>query len=477
MKGMESVLKEPSIETADVEAFRSQLRGVLLTPGDGGYDEARRIWNAMIDRRPALIARCAGVADVMRSVAFARERGLPLAVRGGGHNIAGNAVCDGGLMIDLSRMRSVWIDSGGGRARVEGGATLVDLDHEAQAFGLATPLGINSTTGVAGLTLGGGFGWLSRKFGLTIDNLLSADLVTADGRAVRASEEENPDLFWAIRGGGGNFGVVTSFEFRLHRVGPEVLAGLIVFPIGEARGVLERYREFAGSLPDELNAWCVLRKAPPLPFLPPEVHGREILALAVFGMGDIEKAKGAFAPVRGFGRPVGEHVGPVPFTAWQKVFDPLLSFGARNYWKSHNFTGLEDSALDLIVRYASNLPSPHSEVFLALLGGQTARVAPDATAYAMRDAKFVLNVHARWERPEEDEPCVGWAREFFHAAAPLASGGAYINFMTEEEGDRIAAVYGPNHARLIEVKDRYDPENLFSLNQNIRPSGRRSFAR
>jgi hypothetical protein len=410
----------------------------------------------------------------MRSVAFAREHGLPLAVRGGGHNIAGNAVCDGGLMIDLSRMKSVWIDPRGERARVEGGATLMDFDHEAQAFGLATPLGINSTTGVAGLTLGGGFGWLSRKFGLTIDNLLSADLVTADGRAVRATDEENPDLFWAIRGGGGNFGVVTSFEFRLHPVGPEVLAGLIVFPIEEARSVLERYRQFVVTLPDELNAWCVLRKAPPLPFLPPEVHGREILALAVFGAGDIEKAKKVLAPVRGFGRPVGAHFGPVPYTTWQKVFDPLLSFGARNYWKSHNFTRLEDPALDLIVRYASNLPSPHSEVFIALLGGQIARVAPDATAYAMRDARFVLNVHGRWETAEEDEHCIRWAREFFQAAAPHAMGSAYINFMTQEESDRIAAVYGPNYARLIEVKNRYDTENLFSLNQNIRPSGRRT---
>jgi FAD/FMN-containing dehydrogenase len=454
-----------------IEDLRTRLRGPLLLPGESGYDEARAIWNGMINRKPAMIVRCAGVADVMRSVVFARDHDLLLAIRGGGHNIAGNALCDGGLVIDLSPMKSVRVNPDIRRAYAEPGATLGDFDHEAQAFGLATPLGINSTTGVAGLTLGGGFGWLSRKHGMSVDNLVSAEVVTADGKRIRASAEENPDLFWAIRGGGGNFGVVTLFEFQLHPVGPEVLSGLIVFPFDHAKTVLTKYRQFVETMPDDLNVWVVLRKAPPLPFLPKKVRGKEVIVLAIFYAGDIEDGKRAIEPLRTFGQPHGEHLGAMPYTTWQKAFDSLLTPGARNYWKSHNFTELNDGALDSIIAYAGKLPSPQCEIFIGLIGGQAGRIAPDATAYIHRDAKFVLNVHARWQKPAQDKRCVAWAREFFNASAPYATGGVYVNFLTQEEVDRIAAAYGPHYARLVQVKNKFDPKNLFRMNQNIKPSG------
>lgn len=446
------------------------MRGKVLTPEDAGYDDARTIWNAMIDRRPALIARCTGVADIMSSVKFARDNDLPVAVRGGGHNIAGKAVSDGALMIDLSEMKSVRIDPDSRRAYVGPGATLGDLDHEAQAFGLATPTGINSTTGVAGLTLGGGFGWLSRKYGLTADNLIRTDVVTADGTRVVASENENEDLFWAIRGGGGNFGIVSLFEFQLHPVGPELLAGLAVYPIEVAESALKQYIAFSEQAPDDLTVWAVLRHAPPLPFLPEEVHGKIVLVFAFLYAGDIETGKKLIDPLRHFGTPYGEHIGPMPFKSWQQAFDPLLTPGVRNYWKSHNFKSLNDSTVDIILEYGDKLPSPHCEIFIAQMGGQTSRLASDATAYMERDARFVMNVHARWETPEEDEPCISWARSFFDAAAPYASGGAYVNFMTEEEAARVAAVYGPNLERLSQIKKQYDPENFFRINQNIKPA-------
>ncbi|MDB5824881.1 MAG: FAD-linked oxidase [Herminiimonas sp.] len=453
-----------------IEDFKIRLRGQLLQPNDSGYDEARQIWNAMIDKRPALIVRCAGVADVMEAVAFARNHDLRLAVKGGGHNIAGNALCEDGLVIDLSPMRSVHIDREARRAHVEGGALLRDFDHEAQAFGMATPLGINSTTGVGGLTLGGGFGWLSKKYGLTVDNLLSADVVTADGRFLRTSATAYPDLFWALRGGGGNFGVVTGFEFRLHEVGPQVTAGLVVFPFDQAKQVLTRYRDLVTALDDDVNIWGVLRKAPPLPFLPADVHGKEVVVMAFFSPLDPEAVQSELDAVRGFGQACGEHAGAMPYAAWQQAFDPLLTHGARNYWKSHNFTDLSDEAIDTVIRYAGELPSPQCEIFLGLLGGQSSRVAPDATAYPNRDALCAMNVHARWEDPSQDQQCIDWARAFFSATAPYASGSVYINFLTQDEGNRIADAYGGNYARLKDVKAKYDPRNLFRQNQNIRPA-------
>lgn len=454
----------------EIKAFQATLRGKLLQPEDSDYAEARKIWNAMIDRHPAMIVCCAGTADIMASVNFARDRGLPLAIRGGGHNIGGSALCDDGLVIDLSGMKSVRIDPDKHCAYVEGGATLHDFDHEAQAFGLATPLGINSTTGVAGLTLGGGFGWLSRKSGLTIDNLLSADIVTADGKHQHVSATESPDLFWAIRGGGGNFGVVTLFEFQLHPVGPEITAGLLVFPFEEAKTVMKKYRDFVDTMADDLSVWGVLRKAPSLPFLPPAVYGKEVLVLAVFSPLKMDAIQDALAQLRSFGQPVGEHIGGMPYTAWQQAFDPLLASGARNYWKSHNFTKLSDQAIDIVNRYAGLLPSEQCEIFLGLIGAKANEPASSETAYPHRDALFAMNVHARWDDPADDTKCIKWAREFFVAAAPHAAGSVYINFLTQDEGERISEAYGVNYNRLVQIKTKYDPSNLFRNNQNIRPS-------
>jgi hypothetical protein len=458
------------LHRAGIDEFRARLRGDVLLSADRGYDEVRQIWNAMFDRRPALIARCASPEDVVQAVTFAREHNLLVSVRGGGHNIAGNAVCDDGLMIDLSLMKGVRVDPSGGRATVQPGCTLGDFDAAAQAYGLATPLGINSTTGVAGLTLGGGFGWLTRKYGMTVDNLLAADVVTADGGRLHASATENADLLWGLRGGGGNFGIVTRFEFQLHPVGPDVLSGLIVFPFEQAKSVLTQFAQFTETMPDELNVWAVTRKAPPLPFLPEHVHGKEIVVVAIFCAGDPTRGERLIEPLRGFATAHGEYIGVQPYTAWQQAFDPLLTKGARNYWKSHNFSQLGDGAIDTIIDYAGKLPSSQSEIFIAVLGGQAGRVAPEAMAYSSRDANYVLNVHARWESASEDERCIGWAREFFARSQPFASGGAYINFLTRDETDRIAFAYGATYERLVELKKKYDPTNVFRMNQNIKPA-------
>jgi FAD/FMN-containing dehydrogenase len=460
-----------AINTETIQALKGNMRGAVIAPSDPEYDHARSIWNAMIDKHPGAIARCSGVADVMQAIQVARHEGLLVSVRSGGHNIAGSALCDEGLTIDLSGMKSVRIDPDARLAYVEPGATLGDFDHEAQAFGLATSLGINSTTGVAGLTLGGGFGWLTRQHGLTVDNLVAAEMVTADGQRVRASTEENADLFWAIRGGGGNFGIVTQFVFRLHPVGPEVLSGLIVYPFEQAKAVLTQYREYVENIPDDLCVWTVLRKAPPLPFLPEEVHGRDVVVCAFMYNGDLAEGERLIEPARHFGDTYGEHIGPTPYVGWQQAFDPLLTPGARNYWKSHNFAELSDGAVDTVIEYAGKLPSPQCEIFIALLGGEVNRVAEDATAYAHRNVKFVMNVHGRWDDPEQDEECVAWSRAFFEAARPYASGGVYVNFMSADESDRVAAAYGPNYERLTRIKQRYDPHNLFHLNQNIKPAG------
>jgi FAD/FMN-containing dehydrogenase len=450
--------------------LRSKVKGQIVLPSDQDYDEVRKIWNAMIDRRPALIVRCAETSDVPHAISFARENGLEISVRGAGHNIAGNALCDGGVMVDFSMMRNVRVDAETKRAYVDPGATLADFDSAAQSHGLATPLGINSTTGIAGLTLGGGFGWLTRKYGLTIDSLISVDAVTADGQKIRASENEHADLFWAIRGGGGNFAVVTQFEFNLHSVGPEILAGLIVFPFDQAKQVLTRYREFVDSAPEDLNVWAVMRKAPPLPFLPAHAHGKTAVVLAIFYVGEAAQGKKLTEPLHHFGAPYGAHIGAQPYTQWQKAFDPLLTPGARNYWKSHNFTELSGGALNTMFEFADKLPTPQCEIFIGLIAGAANRVPADAMAYANRDAKFVLNVHGRWDERTDDEQCIAWAREFFQAAAPYASKGAYVNFMTEEESGRVAAAYGANYDRLAQIKNLYDPQNLFHLNQNIKPA-------
>lgn len=459
-----------NVQAKKIDELKRSFKGELVLPGDSAYDSARQVWNAMIDKRPAVIARCKTTSDVVCGVNFARNNQLLLAIRGGGHNIAGNAVCDDGIVIDLSAMKAAYVDSGTRRVIIEGGATLADLDAATQVHGLATPLGINSTTGVAGLTLGGGFGWLSRKYGMTVDNLESVEVVTAAAEVMHASATEHSDLFWALRGGGGNFGAVTRFEFRLHPVGPDVLSGVMVFPFSEAKPVLQKYREFIATAPDELSVWAVLRKAPPLPFLPPEVHGKEVVILALLYVADAKQGEALIEPLRSFGTLLGEHVGVQPYTAWQQAFDPLLTPGARNYWKSHNFSMLDDRLFDAVIKYVGTLPSPQCEIFFGAIGGATTRPTPDSAAYAHRDARFVMNVHGRWEDAADDKRCIGWARDYFNASAPFASGGVYVNFLTADEGDRVRSAYGPNYERLAQVKRQYDPGNLFRVNQNIAPA-------
>ena len=453
-----------------VDALGRHLRGRLLEPGSAGYDESRTVWNAMIDRRPMLVARCQTAEDVAHAVRFAAEHGVFVSVKGGGHNIAGLAACDAGLMIDLSGMKGVRVDPAARTADVEPGLTLGELDAATQAHGLAVPVGINSTTGIAGLTLGGGFGWASRALGLTIDNLEWADVVLADGRQVRASERQEPDLFWALRGGGGNFGVATRFGFRLHPVGPTVLAGLVVHPLEAGRQVLDHVRECAAEAPRELSTWVVLRKAPPLPFLPPEWHGRDIVALAICYVGDVAQGEKATAKLRQFGQPIADVVGPMPYTSWQSMFDPLLTAGARNYWKSHNFAALSDGLRDALLSYAATIPADETDIFLAHLGGAIRQVPDDATAYGARDAEFLVNMHGRWRSPDDDERVIRWSREFHRALSPHATGSAYMNFLTADETGRVPSAYGRNFARLALIKAKYDPNNLFRGNQNIQPA-------
>jgi FAD/FMN-containing dehydrogenase len=454
----------------DLSGLADAVGDALLTADSDGYDEARTLWNAMIDRRPAAIVECRVAQDAVHAVRFAREHGVLLSICGAGHNIAGNAVCDGGLMISFKKMKAVEVDADARTVRVQPGATLGDLDAATQAHGLAVPTGINSTTGVAGLTLGGGFGWISRKHGLTIDNLLSAEVVTATGEVVRASAQENPDLFWGIRGGGGNFGVVTSFEFRAHPIGPEVLSGLIVHPFADAGDVLRAYRDAMANAPDEVTVWVVARKAPPLPFLSEEVHGTDVLVLAAMYAGDMETGEEALAPLRAIGNPIADVIGPHPFVGWQQAFDPLLTPGARNYWKTHDFAELNDGLIDTVIHYVERIPDDQSEVFFGQLGGATSRVPDDATAYQGRSAAYVMNVHGRWSDAAKDEACIAWCRALFAATAPYATGEAYVNFMTGEEGDRLEDAYGDSYQRLVELKNRYDPGNLFRMNQNIPPT-------
>ncbi len=473
---MSSTLTSPArpatsgIDAGAVGALAAGLRGHVFTPDTPGYDQARTIWNAMVDKRPAVIARCASAADVQHAVRFARERGLEIAVKGGGHNIAGSALVDGGLVLDLSSMKSVRVDPARRTAVVEPGVTLGEFDHDVQAFGLATPVGINSTTGIAGLTLGGGFGWLSRTYGMTVDNLRSADVVTVSGDFVRASERENSDLFWGLRGGGGNFGIVTAFELGLHPVGPQVMAGLIVHPFADANALLRRYREVSLAAPKELSAWVVMRQAPPLPFLPVEVHGTEVVVIAVLYSGDMQAGERAMAPLRAIGKPIADVVSPQPYAGFQAAFDPLLAPGARNYWKTHDFAPLGDDALDLAIDAARRLPGPHCEVFLAQMGGAVRDTAEDATAYSGRSADWIANVHARWTDPAEDEKCIGWARRLFTDLTPHATGTAYVNFMTQDEGERVRTAYGSHYGRLAALKKKYDPSNVLRSNQNITPA-------
>ncbi len=453
-----------------LDTLDGSLRGGVHLKGSAEYDDARTIWNGMVDRHPGFVIRAQGASDVQKAVNFVRENGLMMSVRSGGHQIAGHAVADGTVLLDLSQMRSVFVDRAAQTARVEPGATLGDVDRETQAHALVVPTGVNSTTGIAGLTLGGGFGWTTRKFGMTIDNLISAEVVTADGSVVTTSADSHPDLFWAIRGGGGNFGVVTSFEFRLHALGPEVLSGLIVHPIADAPGLLAGLAEITDGAPDELTVWSVLRKAPPLPFLPEEWHGREVLIFAACYAGPVAEGEAAMAGLRALGNPVADVISPHPFVGWQAAFDPLLTPGARNYWKSHDFAALSPDAVRDLLQGISTLPDPACEVFVAHVGGAMARVGTGDTAYPSRSAHYIMNVHTRWDDADKDDRCIAWARDLYARMKPYSTGSAYVNFMPEDEEDHIAGAYGKNSKRLSEVKGKYDPDNLFRINHNILPA-------
>jgi FAD/FMN-containing dehydrogenase len=465
----EMSLKAPTTTDETIIEFAESLRGPLLRPDDEGYDETRTVWNATVDEHPALIVRCAGVADVISAVTFAKEHEYPISVKGAGHNIAGRAVEDDALMIDLSAMDAIRVDPDARTARVEPGVVLNELDHETQAFGLATPVGYNSTTGISGLTLGGGFGWLSRKYGLTVDNLVSADVVTAEGELVHASEDENPDLFWGIRGGGGNFGIVTSFEFQLHEVGPTVLSGPIVHPFENAESVLSAYRELAAEASDDTTVWFVIRHAPPMPFIPEDWHGEKVLILAAFYAGEMSDGKAALKPFRDIGDPIVDAVGPHPYAGWQQAFDGLNPEGMRNYWKSHNFAEFTDGMIETFVEYGATIPTEATEIACAQLGGAINDESVEATAYPHREAAFLMNLHTQWDDPEQDEECIAWTRDVHEAMAPHATGGVYANFVPEEVGDQQAA-YRENYDRLVEVKNEWDPENLFRLNHNVEPT-------
>ena len=457
--------------TTDLERLRDSIHGPVIAPDDEGYDAARAIWNGAIDRRPACIARCTGVADVVAAVRFARERELLVAVRSGGHGVGGHALCDDGLVIDLSPMKGIRVDPAARIARAEAGVLWGELDRETQLHGLATVGGIVTHTGIAGLTLGGGIGWLMRKHGATVDNLLSVDLVTAEGGLVTASADEHPDLFWGIRGGGGNFGVVTSLEYRLHPVGPIVLAGPIFHPLEDAREVLAFYREFIAAAPDELTTIFELSVAPPAPFLPEDVHGKPIVMVGACYAGAPEDGIEVVRPLKEFGNPLVDLLEPKLYTALQSMFDPSVPHGWHRYWKSVELPALTDDVIDTLVEHASAQTSPKSYCIVFQLGGALARAREDETAFSQRDATYNVNINAVWtEDDPEGERHVAWARDFFSAMQPHAGGRVYVNFLGDEGAKRVRQAYGDRqYERLVELKRAYDPTNFFRLNQNIEP--------
>jgi FAD/FMN-containing dehydrogenase len=451
----------PMLDETAVRELRSRFRGQLIQPGEAGYEMARRIDNAMIDRRPALIARCAGVSDVMAAVEIGRSRELTVSVRAGGHNVAGNAVCDGGVMIDLSPMKGVRVDPAARTVRAEPGVTWGDFDRETQQFGLASTGGVISNTGIAGLTLGGGVGWLNGRFGLACDNLIAADVVTADGRLLHASERENADLFWGLRGGGGNFGVVTSFEYRLHPLGPLVLAGPVFHPASRARDVLRLFRELTAAAPDELTMYAGLLTGP---------DGSPLVGIVACYAGPPEQGEKLVAPLREFGPPAVDQIGPMPYLAVQRMFDEAFPPGRFNYWKSSLAETLSDELVGGIIDHMGRVPSPHSAVMLEHYHGAYARPRPTDTAYRHRTPTYDVVIIANWTDPADSERNTAWARGLFQAVQPQVSRGVYVNFIDADEGaDRVRAAYGDNYDRLVQLKRKYDPTNFFRMNQNIRP--------
>lgn len=457
------------IKADKTNELKKGFEGHVLLPDEPGYHEARAIWNGMFDKKPAIITRCITTVDVVRAVNFGRDNNLLIAVKGGGHNSAGTAVCDDGLMIDLSLMQKVDVNAANRTVKVQGGCLLSTVDKETQKHGLAISGGIVSHTGVGGLTLGGGFGWISRKHGLSVDNLISGEIVTAEGKIVNASVTENSDLFWAIRGGGGNFGIVTSFEFNAAKIGNEVLCGPIVKKFENMKAYIQFHKDYIRTMPDEMTIWMVIRHAPPLPFLPKDVHGKLVILLPFVWLGDYETGQKLLQPIRDFGETLGDGSGMHPWVGWQSAFDGLVSHGARNYWKSHHLKDLSDECIDIFQSYALSMPTEECEIFIPHMEGAPSRIAPNATAFPHRNTPFVLNIHTRWQKVEDDAKAKQWAGDFHKATEPFSQ-GVYVNFLSDEGADRVKQAYtGEVWEKLVRCKRKWDPKNLFKMNQNINP--------
>ena len=451
-----------------LDELRARLNGQTIVPGDAAYEEARKVYNGMIDRRPGVIVRCTDVADVMASVQFAREQGKDLSIRGGSHSVPGFGTNDDGVVIDLAPMKSVRVDPHARTVRAEGGCTWGGFNHATYAFGMATTGGIIASTGIAGLTLGGGIGYLTRAFGLSCDNLISADVVTADGRFLVASKRQNEDLFWALQGGGGNFGVVTSFEYQLHPV-KDIVAGLFFFPLDRSRDVLEFYREYIQTAPEELGMFPAFQIAPPLPFIPPADHGKTFCILVCCWAGRPEDAEKIFAPIRKVGPIAAEMVSPMPYPTLNALFDPLLPAGLQHYWKAAFATDLTDGAIKAHLEFGPKVPVVNSTMHIYPINGAAGRVASDATAFAYRDAKFATVIAGMWPDPADNEKNTKWVKDYYKALQPHSSSGGYVNFMAGDDQGRVRDNYKGNYDRLVTIKKKYDPGNLFHMNQNIKP--------
>jgi len=451
------------LDNEKTEALRANLRGPLLLPGDDGYDEARSVWNGMIDRRPALVVQATGNADVIAAVNFARDAGLAVSVKGGGHSVAGKAVADDALLIDLSLMNAVHVDAPALRARAQGGATWGIFDRECQVYGLASTGGVISTTGVGGLTLGGGLGYLMGKHGLSIDNLVSADIVTANGEVLRASEKDNPDLFWALRGGSGNFGVVTSFEFQVHPVGPMITGGIAAWPLAMGRDVAALYHRLTEGAPEDLTTFLAFSGAP-------DGSGNLLAIMIPVHTGSLEDGARVVQPIKDFGPPVMDMLGPIPYQTQQNMLDAGFAPGLRVYWKSTFLTGLSPEAIDVVVRKAEEMPLPTCNLVLEHFHGAVRRVPRDATAFQERDAAYNIAIVGAWQNPEDEGACIAWARGVYDDLQPFSTGSVYVNYLgVGDEDERVEAAYGGNFDRLAQIKQKYDPGNLFRVNQNIRP--------
>lgn len=471
MRAITTQGREIDLKQEALEALKLRVRGPVILPGDAGYEESRTVWNAMIDRKPAVIVRCLGAADVQACVQLAREHDLLLCLKGGGHNIAGLATADGALMLDMSLMRGVWVEASRNLAHAQAGCLLGDVDRETQLHGLATVLGFVSLTGITGLTLGGGFGYLTRRWGWTSDNVIGINLVTAEGRLVRASNEENADLFWALQGGGGNFGVVTGIDYKLYPLGPEIVGGVVAWPASEAPKVLELYRTLAEQAPPELTLVTFMRLAPPAPWLPKDMHGKPIVAMLACHSGSLEQGEKAVAPIKSFGKPIGDVLVRRPYAQMQSLLDATQPKGRRYYWKSEYLSRVEPALCEKVMTHAAKIPSPHSAVILFQIGGALNRLAEEHSPVGNRDARYVLNISGSWERASEDETNLNWAREAWSDMKTFSTGGTYINFLTEDESrERVETALGKGLQRLAQVKAKWDPQNVFRTNRNIKPA-------